>query len=65
MIRAKTARCAPMSAPIPFRAKREHFIQLRPGERRFFTGALYFNEFAVFGSHKIEINGNELCPPRN
>jgi hypothetical protein len=43
-----------------FAREREHFIQLRLGKRRFFTGALHLYEFAVLGSHKIKINSDKL-----
>jgi hypothetical protein len=35
---------------------------LRPRKRRFFTRALHFYEFAVFRSHKVEINSDKLVP---
>src|SRR5260370_30069129 len=40
--------------------QREHFVQLRLGECRFLTRALQFDEFAVFGSRKIKINGDQF-----
>src|SRR5690349_3241882 len=43
-----------------FASERQHFIQLRAGKCRFFSGTLNFNKLAVFSRHKIEIHTHKL-----